>query len=405
MNNFGPTDTIIVSGFTGTSNATLVTSGSTTLLETANGSVMTTITLTGSISPEIMTGSISGTEVIEAGATNFSSGHWTLGNTGATTTVTNTSHITLSGSTTELVLNSPLTGGVYTITNGATLAMDDTIGSDAGETVAFGTIGTATSPNTFIINDNTAGFTGQITGFGANDVIDLAPTAFPTLGSGDGIGLSYTSGVLTVSETNASGVTLDSTSLSIAGAFSTSSFVALIGPTGIEIETASQASDTTFNFNDGQGNNTFSNPGNFAGGIAPGNEISAGEFVTISAGTALVTDGAITDDGTINVGTTFSDAYSLSGTGTFAIQPAGDATLTGGASLTGGIIDAGTLVAAGSFAAPISLTSATSQLTIDGNFTDTSAITGPGTITVDSGVTASLTAAWASPARSSMPAR
>ena len=270
--------------------------------------------------------------------------------------------------------------------------MDNTIGSDAGETVAFGTNGTATSPNTFIINDNSAGFGGKSPASARTTSSTSTPPAFPTLGSGDGIGLSYTNGVLTVSETNASGVTLDSTSLSIAAP-------AHSPPPPSSPSSARQGlrskrrpglrHDLQFQRRPGQQH--LLQPEQFRGRVAPGNEISAGEFVTISAGTALVTDGAITDDGTINVGTTFSDAYSLSGTGTFAIQPAGDATLTGGASLTGGIIDAGTLVAAGSFAAPISLTSATSQLTIDGNFTDTSAITGPGTITVDSGVTASLT--------------
>ena len=145
--------------------------------------------------------------------------------------------------------------------------MDETIGSDAGQTVDFGTIGTATSPNTFIINDNTAGFGGTITGFGANDVIDLDPAAFPTLGSGDGIGLSYTNGVLTVSETNASGATLDSTTLSITGTgtFSTSSFVALIGPAGIEIETAGQPSDTSFTFTNAGNTESFSSGANFLG--------------------------------------------------------------------------------------------------------------------------------------------
>ena len=396
VNNFGPTDTIIVSGFTGTSNATLSTgSGGTTLLETTSGSVTTTITLTGSISPEILTSSISGGEVIEAGATSFGSGHWTLGSTGTTLAITNTSTITVSGSTTDMVLNDSVAGtGAYFIDNGATLAMDNTIGSDAGQTVIFGTNGSAGTLNTFIIDDNSAGFGGTITGFGANDVIDLSPSVLPSLTSGEGIGLSYTNGVLTVSETNAAGTTIDSTTLSIAGtgSLSTSSFVALIGTAGIEIETAGQASDTTFDFNDAAGTNTFSAPGNFTGGVAPGNVIAAGELVTISAGTALVTNGAITDNGTINVGTTFSDASSLTGTGTFAIQPAGHATLTGGASLTGGIIDAGTLVAGGAFAAPISLTSATSQLTISSNFTDTGAITGLGTLTVDTGVTASLAA-------------
>jgi hypothetical protein len=395
--NFGPSDTIMVTGYTGSTNATLVpgTTSGTSYLETTNGTVTTTITLTGSVSPEITTrlDTATGQEVIEAGATIFNSGSSTLGSLGGT--VANTLAITVTGSGTELTLNDSVSGtGSYFIDYGATLAMDNTTGNDAGQSVTFGTHGSATALNTFIINDNTADFGGSITGFGINDVIDLGASVLPAPAAGDGIALSYTNGVLTVSETNAAGAVVgtDTTNLTLAGtaALSTASFVALDGPAGIEIETAAQLSGSTFTFNDALGTHNFATPGNFAGGIAPGNVIAPGEFVTIAAGTAIVSNGAITDNGTINVGTTFSDASTITGTGTIAVQAGAHATLTGGASLTGGITDAGTLTLGGAFTGPISLTTAAAAITVSGTFADASAITGLGTLTVGTLTTATL---------------
>ena len=102
---FGATDTIIVNGFTSTSNATLVANGSTTDLITTNGSVQTTITLAGSISSGVATGTNSSSkqEYIQlggstlSGGTTFGGGTVTLGGT-STPTLTVSGTIGVTGS-------------------------------------------------------------------------------------------------------------------------------------------------------------------------------------------------------------------------------------------------------------------------------------------------------------------
>ncbi len=391
VNNFGPSDTIVVNSFSHTSNVTLVTVGSVTKLETTNGSVITTITLTGTMSNEITTGTnSSGQEFIQSGATSFSSGSSTLGSAG--NIVTNTSTITVSGSTTDLTIYDSLTGtGAYTIANGATLALDNTQGNDAGQSVIFGTQGSATNPNTLILNGSTAGFGGAITGFAGNDVVDLGGSVLPALPAGDGIELTYASGVLTVAETNSSGAVVSSTTLSLAGTgtLSASSFVALEGTAGLQIELASSQSGHTYSFTDAAATHNFAQPADYAGGIAPGSNIAAGEIVSITSGTASVTTGAILDNGTIVVASTFAEPSTINGTGALSVLANGHATLTGGASLAS-ITDAGTLTLGGAFTGPISLSSGVA--TIASGFSDASAITGTGTLTVNSGVTATLAA-------------
>jgi hypothetical protein len=394
--NFGPSDTIIVNGFTSTSNATLTTMGGVAELLTTNGSVVTTITLAGSVSTEITTGTnASGQEFIRAGATTFTSGSSNLGSPGTTLAITNSSGITLTGPSTTLNVYDSLAGtGTYTIQNGATLALDNATGNDAGQSVIFGTLGTAASPNTLILNGNTAGFGGTITGFTGNDVIDLGASVLPSLTSGEGVLLSYNSatGVLTVEETASTGGSVASTLLTLsgtaAGALSTSSFVALEGNAGIEIETASSQNGTGYVFSLASGTGNFETPADFTGGTAPGNILAPGETVTIATGTAAVS--GVTDNGTIIVNSTFTDSTALNGTGTLSVAAGGHAMLAAGGTL-GAITDAGTLALTGSFAAPISLSGTAALATVTGNFSDTSAITGTGTLNVATGTTATLT--------------
>ncbi len=397
VNNFGPSDTIVVNGFTSTSNATITTVGGVTELVTTNGSVNTTITLTGTTSTQVVTSYNSATsqEVISGGGSNsYSSG--TSSDTGVNGTITNTSTVTVSGATTDLVLNSPVvgTGGAYFIDNSATLTLDNTTGNDSSQTVIFGTHGTPTAPNTLLINDGTAGFGGAVTSFGSGDDILLGGSTLPALTTGEGVVLNYstTSHVLTISETNASGTVIATETLSITGtpALSTGSFIGLESTAGLNIELAPTAA-TAYTFS-ASSTSSFEAPGNFSGGVAPGDVLSANETVTISAGTASVSTGGITDNGTITVasGAGFTDAGSLSGTGKLAVGAGGKATLTGNTSLTS-ITDNGTLTLSGSVAAPITLGTG-AQVILSGNITDTAVISGPGTLTVNSGVTATLAA-------------
>ncbi len=132
VNNFGPSDSIVVNGFTSTSNATITTVGGVTELITTNGSVLTTITLTGTTTSQISTSTnSSGQEIITGGgSTSYSSGTSTI--TGLNGTITNNSTITVSGATTDLVLTSPVVGtGAYFIDHSATLALANTTGNDS----------------------------------------------------------------------------------------------------------------------------------------------------------------------------------------------------------------------------------------------------------------------------------
>ena len=404
---FGATDTIIVNGFTSTSNATLVANGSTTNLITTNGSVQTTITLAGSISSGVATGANSSSkqEYIQlggstlSGGTTFGGGAVTLGGT-STPTLTVSGTIGVTGSTTDVVLNSSLSGnGTLFIDNGATLALDNTTGTDTGVTVLFGTHGTSADPNTLILNDNASGFGGKVNNFGVNDEIVIGSNvlAQPTAGT-TGLALSYSSatGVLTVEDTsNSTGSIVSSTQVTIsgtpAGTLSTSSFVALESGSGIDIELAPTAA-TSFTFST-SGTGSFEQASNFSGGTAPGDIITSCETVSIATGTASISSGGVSENGLITVanGAGFIDTGSLSGTGTLNVASGGSATLTGNTTLAT-ISDAGTLVLGGNLGATgVTLTSNTSSITIASNFTDNGLINGNnGTVTVAKGATAAF---------------
>ncbi|WP_297491994.1 Hint domain-containing protein, partial [Acidocella sp.] len=277
---------------------------------------------------------------------------------------------------------------------GATLALDNPTGNDAGQTVTFGTHGSTTAPNTLLINDNSSGFGGTVTGFGVNDAIILGASTLPALPANDGVALSYsgTGDVLTISETNASGGVVSSSTVTVIGtaALSTGSFVAEISTLGIVVESAAGLAGHGFTFAAGAGNTaSFESPTPF-GGTAPGDIIATGETVTISTGTASVSSGGVTDNGTISVlsGAGFTDAHSLTGTGTLAVAAGGSASLTGNTTL-GTITDAGTLTLGGTDAVAINITGAAS---IASAFSDSQAITGAGALTIGSGITATLAA-------------
>ncbi|WP_268843659.1 Hint domain-containing protein [Acidocella facilis] len=380
-------DTLEIDGFTSASNITFASAGGNTLLTTHNGGTATTLTLAGSLASPVVIGTNSaGAEYISAAPSTISSGTNTL--VGANGTVTAASTMVVSGPGTQLSSNESITGaGTITIQNGATFGLYNTAGNDGSLSVVFGTLGSASSPNELIVNDNSAGFGGTITGFTGNDVIDLGASVLPALTSGEGISYSYANGALTIAETSSNGATVASTKLSISGTgLSTSSFVVLSSAAGELVETAPTAA-TSYVFT-GATNSNFELYSNFSGGVAPGDVLSANERVTIATNTASVTSSGVTDNGVISVasGAKFIDAGSLSGTGTLAV--AGSATLTGATTL-GAITDSGTLVLAGNDAAAISLASG-AQVTLSGAFSDSQAITGLGTLTVNKGVTASL---------------
>ena len=401
---FGATDTIIVNGFTSTSNATLVANGSTTDLITTNGSVLTTITLAGSISSGVATSTNSSKqEDIQlggstlSGGTTFGGGTVTLGGT-STPTLTVSGTIGVTGSGTDVQVNSSLSGnGTLFIDNGATLALDNTTGTDTGVTVLFGTHGTSAAPNTLILNDNTSGFGGKVTGFGVNDDIIIGSNVLAQPSAGTGLTLSYnsTTGALMVEDTSSStGSIVSSTQITLSGTaastLSTASFVALESGSGIEIELAPTTA-TSFTFST-SGTGSFEQASNFSGGTAPGDIITNYDTVSIAAGTASISSGGVSENGLITVAgkAGLYDTGSLSGTGTLVVGSLGSATLLGSTTL-GSITDSGTLTLGGSDAAAITIASG-AQATIASNFSDTASITGAGTLTVNSGVTASLAA-------------
>lgn len=395
VNNFGPTDTIVVNGFTSTSNATLTTVGGVTELITANGSVMTTITLTGSLTTNITTGTnASGQEYIISGGNTVASsptyagGTQTLASTNGGTLLNNGT-VVVTGAGTDLVVTSSLTGtGGFFIDNGATLSLDNTAGNDAGQKVTFGTHGSASAPNTLLINGNSAGFSGTVIGFGAGDQIILGASVLTEPTTGSGALLSYSAGVLTVEDTNSStGSIISSTQISIGGtaALSTASFVELNGSGGTDIYLYDNQG---FNFSLTSGTTgAFETGANFTGGTAPGDMLLPGETVTIASGTASVSSTGVADNAFITVasGATFLDNGSLSGAGTLNVGAGGFASLNGATSLSS-ITDAGTLFVSGTESSAIALTSSASKIVLNNGGDITGNITGgTGTITIGTG--------------------
>jgi len=391
---FSAGDAIVVKGSAAVGSAltsTLVNNVLTIIAGTTTLATVDDVT-SSSTASVYMTGTYTTGEVIvQSGQSTYSSGSNTLGSPGAPATVTNTSTITLTGATTTLAVYDSLAGtGAYSLSNGATLALDNPTGNDAGQAVVFGA-NTGTSPNMLILDGSTAGFGGAITGFGNGDAIDLGASVLPALTSGEGVKLSYASGVLTVTETTSTGATVTSasTALTIAGSgLSTASFVALTSTSGIVLETVGDQNGQTYAFSIASGTGGFETPANFTGGVAPGDTLYTGETVSIASGTASVASGGVTDNGVITISSGFVDTGSLSGTGALAIGAAGNATLTGTTAL-GSITDAGTLTLAGTDSTAISVATG-GQITLSGAFTDSAAITGTGSLTVAKNIAATL---------------
>jgi hypothetical protein len=226
-----------------------------------------------------------------------------------------------------------------------------------------------------------------LTNFGTTDELVITGTSIPT---GDGLALLYSGGKLVEEVTTSSGSVVSSNTVSIAGAssLSASSFVDLIGTNGVTIELAPTAA-TVFTFS-ASSVASFEAPSSYTGGIAPGDTLSSLETVTIAAGTASVSTNGVVDNGAISVknGAGFTDAGSLTGTGSLTIASGGSATLTGTTSLSS-ITDAGTLTLGGTNSGPISIAS-TGTLALNNGAKENGSITGTGTITVAAGSTATL---------------
>ncbi len=396
VNNFGAGNTLLVSGFTSTSNATLTNVGGVKELITTNGNVITTVTLTGSVSSNFSTTLSGGNEVISAGGnaltgnTTYASGSNTLAASSGNS-LTNTGTLAATGSGTTLAIDSNVGGtGTIFIDYGATVALDNATGNDSGQTALFGTHGAAGAMNTLLVNDNSSGFGGPVSGFGANDDIVLGGSALPAFASGDGVTLNFNSatGVLTVTETGSTGNTVGTSTLTFTGAsgLSTSSFVALEGSTGLNIELAPTAS-TTYDFS-ASSTGSFENYHNYTGGVAPGDALSTNTTVAVIAGTAAVSASTLSDNGLITVaaGTGFVDAGTLAGTGKLVVG--GTASLTGNTSLAS-ITDNGSLVVGGTVSGPITIASG-ANAAVAGSLVDTGALSGAGTLTVGAGNSATL---------------
>jgi hypothetical protein len=156
-----------------------------------------------------------------------------------TAPVTNSGTILVSGSSSGFIDRGMLSGGgTIIVAAGGSV----TLATDAGA-VDFGTA-TAGAPNMVELDGSPAGFTGTLGGFGANDEIVLGTNVLAAGGAGTSYSDSYDTGtgVLTVTELNAAGSVVGSTSLTVAntgGTLTSGAFVDISGPNGVTIALAS----------------------------------------------------------------------------------------------------------------------------------------------------------------------
>jgi hypothetical protein len=227
----------------------------------------------------------------------------------------------------NIVLSStPLTtsaGSIY-IDYGHSVTLTDTAAIDTVP-VTFGTHGSVTGLNTLDINGTVAGsnspYQGTISGFGLNDDIVIGPSTLPSVATGSAVTLSYAGSLLTVGEVNSAGSVTASTTIDVGTGYSASSFVALLGTNGINIETPATVDEMPLTFVGSAGTvSSFEDPTKYVGGLAPGSMIVPGETVIIASGTASISSTSpVTDNGTIIVsgpGSTLIDGSTLGGTGT-----------------------------------------------------------------------------------------
>jgi hypothetical protein len=188
--------------------------------------------------------------------------------------------------------------------------------------------------NTLDINGSVSGtnspYTGTISGFGLNDDIILGPSVLPSQILGGQDVLSYAGSLLSVTEFNATGTSIGSTTIDIGTGYSTGSFLALLGSNGVNIETPATVIEKPLTFN-ASGTANFETTTDYAGGLAPGSSIVAGETVIIASGTAAVsTTAPVSNSGTILVSgasSGFVDAGTLSGNGTVIAAAGASVTL------------------------------------------------------------------------------
>ncbi len=179
-------------------------------------------------------------------------------------------------------------------------------GTVVTEAVSFGVHGSMPGLNELVIDHAVAGtnspFTGAIEGFGANDDIIIGPAVLPGLGAGDVVSLAYNGNLLTVSEVGAAGAVIAATTLDVGAGYANHAFVALVGETGINIETPQAAAAQSFVLKANGGGfplANFEDPSQYEGGIAPGDMIVAGETVTVVPTSLADLTGALTNDGVI----------------------------------------------------------------------------------------------------------
>jgi glycosyltransferase involved in cell wall biosynthesis len=264
----------------------------------------------------------------------------------STAPLTNDSTILVTGSTSSLLDTTTIAGtGIISISNEGKVTLSQTAGTDAGQTVNFGTGGTSLALNTLDLSGTSAGFGGTIAGFGANDVIILGGSVLPTVGLGSEVSLAYAGSLLTVAELNPNGTVTATTTLDVGTSYSLGSFVALLGTDGVHIETPSTVDEAKLTFSAPGTTASFETPTDYAATLAPGGTVVAGETVIIAAGTASVSGSSpVTDNGTIIVsgsGTGFLDTAPFIGNGTIIIADAGQVTFANTATASSGNVSFG----------------------------------------------------------------
>jgi Hint domain len=232
-----------------------------------------------------------------------------------TLAVTSGGYIQLGG---NISLGAILDSGAFVLTGTGTASSIDMEGDWARSTMAFG-------------GSNDA---AEITNFGKSDIIALGTGVLSALPAGDAFELGYASGVLTVTEANSSGGTVGATQVTVAVASGdTASFLALAASLGVEIELASSLADQSFTFNgaDDARSTSFEEYDNYAGGIAPGDNLASGETVNIISGMASVSGSGLVDGGAISVtgsGTALEVDVPVTGTGLLLIDSGAAVTLS-----------------------------------------------------------------------------
>jgi hypothetical protein len=271
----------------------------------------------------------------------------TVANTGGT--LTSGSFVDIAGpnGVTIALASSQLgNAGSIFIDHGQHVTLSNTTGVDTIP-VTFGANGTSLALNVLDLNGTVSGtnspYQGTISGFGLNDDIILGPSVLPSVATGDTVTLSYTGSLLTVTELNINGNSIGSTTLDVGTGYATGSFVALLGANGINIETPQTVDEQSFNFGPLTGGTTyqgdFENPNDYAGGLAPGATIIAGETVTVQEPAQANVTTSLTNNGLIvldALNANMDATAAISGTGTIEVGGGSDLIL---ANTTGSTTD------------------------------------------------------------------